>query len=44
MSAVSDALAEEPRGRIAGIFLLSDGRVHDSGTHTRSARADAPAA
>ena len=29
MSAVSDALAEEPRGRIAGIFLLSDGRVHD---------------
>ncbi|MFP7672177.1 glutamine amidotransferase [Marivita sp. S0852] len=29
MSAVSDALAEEPRGRIAGIFLLSDGRLHD---------------
>jgi hypothetical protein len=29
MTAVSDALAEEPRGRIAGIFLLSDGRVHD---------------
>ena len=29
MSAVSDALAEEPRARIAGIFLLSDGRVHD---------------
>ena len=29
MSAVSDALAEEPRGRIAGIFLISDGRVHD---------------
>lgn len=29
MSAVSDDLAEEPRGRIAGIFLLSDGRVHD---------------
>ncbi|WP_439121971.1 hypothetical protein [Marivita sp.] len=29
MSAVSDALAEEPRGRIAGVFLLSDGRVHD---------------
>lgn len=29
MSAVSDALAEEPRGRIAGIFLVSDGRVHD---------------
>jgi hypothetical protein len=29
MSAVSDALAEEPRGRVAGIFLLSDGRLHD---------------
>ncbi|SHH52364.1 glutamine amidotransferase [Marivita hallyeonensis] len=29
MSAVSDALAEEPRGRIAGVFLISDGRVHD---------------
>ena len=29
MSAVSDALAEEPSGRIAGIFLLSDGRLHD---------------
>lgn len=29
MSAVSDALAEEPRARIAGVFLLSDGRLHD---------------
>ncbi|MCL3881467.1 glutamine amidotransferase [Marivita sp. GX14005] len=29
MSALSDALAEEPRGRIAGMFLLSDGRLHD---------------
>src|SRR6056297_4032195 len=29
MSVVSDALAEEPRGRIAGVFLLSDGRLHD---------------
>jgi hypothetical protein len=29
MSAVSDTLAEEPRGRIAGIFILSDGRLHD---------------
>ena len=29
MSAVADALAEEPRGRIAGVFLLSDGRLHD---------------
>lgn len=29
MSALSDALAEEPRARIAGIIALSDGRVHD---------------
>ncbi|CUH79333.1 glutamine amidotransferase [Tropicibacter naphthalenivorans] len=29
MSALSAAMAEEPRGRIAGIFLLSDGRLHD---------------
>ena len=29
MTALSGALAEEPRGRIAGIFLLSDGRLHD---------------
>ncbi|MCT4554923.1 MAG: hypothetical protein N4A53_09575 [Pelagimonas sp.] len=29
MGALSAALAEEPRGRIAGIFLLSDGRLHD---------------
>ena len=29
MSALSEALAEEPRGRIAGAFLLSDGRLHD---------------
>ncbi|MGH1411950.1 MAG: DUF7408 domain-containing protein [Pelagimonas sp.] len=29
MSALSAALAEEPRGRIAGIFVLSDGRLHD---------------
>ncbi|NDV98318.1 glutamine amidotransferase [Salipiger sp. PrR002] len=29
MTALSEALAEEPRGRIAGIFLLSDGRLHD---------------
>ncbi|MFP7569598.1 glutamine amidotransferase [Marivita sp. S2033] len=29
MSALSDTLAEEPRGRIAGMFLLSDGRLHD---------------
>ncbi|MCT4559024.1 MAG: hypothetical protein N4A61_13315 [Pelagimonas sp.] len=29
MTALSKALAEEPRGRIAGIFLLSDGRLHD---------------
>ena len=29
MSALAQALAEEPRGRIAGIFMLSDGRLHD---------------
>ncbi|OUS22948.1 hypothetical protein A9Q95_00950 [Rhodobacterales bacterium 59_46_T64] len=29
MSALAEALAEEPRGRIAGIVALSDGRVHD---------------
>jgi len=29
MTALSTALAEEPRGRIAGIVALSDGRVHD---------------
>jgi len=29
MSALSEAIAEEPRGRIAGVFLLSDGRLHD---------------
>lgn len=29
MTALSSALAEEPQGRIAGIILLSDGRLHD---------------
>lgn len=29
MTALSEALAEEPQGRIAGIFLLTDGRIHD---------------
>lgn len=29
MSALAEALAEEPSGRIAGAILLSDGRVHD---------------
>ncbi|MEP0963171.1 MAG: hypothetical protein ABJQ70_03900 [Roseobacter sp.] len=29
MTALSNALAEEPRGRVAGIIALSDGRVHD---------------
>ena len=29
MSALNTALAEEPRARIAGILLLSDGRLHD---------------
>ena len=30
MTAVADALAEEPRARIAGILALSDGQVHDA--------------
>ncbi|MGB3245994.1 MAG: hypothetical protein WBB25_15790 [Sulfitobacter sp.] len=30
MSVIADALAEEPRARIAGIIALSDGRVHDA--------------
>ncbi|MDX8347162.1 hypothetical protein SLH49_04100 [Cognatiyoonia sp. IB215446] len=29
MTALSEALAEEPQGRIAGIILLTDGRLHD---------------
>ncbi|MWD29172.1 hypothetical protein E0K89_016960 [Aquicoccus sp. SCR17] len=29
MTAVSEALAEEPLARVAGIILLSDGRLHD---------------
>lgn len=29
MTALADALAEEPRARIAGMILLSDGRLHD---------------
>ncbi|NIZ09116.1 glutamine amidotransferase [Pseudooceanicola sp. HF7] len=29
MTALSEALAEEPRGRISGVILLSDGRLHD---------------
>ncbi|MCM2562606.1 hypothetical protein M8756_10645 [Lutimaribacter sp. EGI FJ00015] len=30
MTAINEALAEEPRGRIAGVIALSDGRVHDA--------------
>ncbi len=30
VTALSNALAEEPRGRIAGILALSDGRIHDA--------------
>ena len=30
MTTLADALAEEPRARIAGILALSDGRVHDA--------------
>jgi hypothetical protein len=29
MAALAEALAQEPRGRIAGIVALSDGQVHD---------------
>ncbi len=31
MHALSEALAEEPSGRVAGAILLSDGRLHDLG-------------
>jgi len=30
MTALGDALAEEPRARIAGILAISDGRIHDA--------------
>ena len=30
LSALSDALAEEPRARVAGVVALTDGRVHDA--------------
>jgi hypothetical protein len=30
MQALGDAMAQEPRGRIAGVFVLSDGRLHDA--------------
>jgi hypothetical protein len=30
LSALTDALAQEPRGRIAGIIAISDGQIHDS--------------
>ncbi len=29
MTGLSDALAEEPQGRIAGVILATDGRLHD---------------
>ncbi|WP_404807656.1 hypothetical protein [Loktanella gaetbuli] len=29
MTALAEALAEEPQGRIAGILMITDGRVHD---------------
>ena len=31
LTALSEALAEEPRARIAGAILITDGRVHDLG-------------
>ncbi len=30
VSAVNDALANEPRNRIAGVFTLTDGQIHDA--------------
>ncbi|WP_415922597.1 hypothetical protein [Tateyamaria sp. SN6-1] len=30
MTALSDALAEEPRARVAGLIAISDGQVHDA--------------
>ena len=29
MTALTEAIAEEPRARIAGLFLITDGRAHD---------------
>lgn len=29
MTRLSEALSEEPQGRIAGVFLITDGRLHD---------------
>lgn len=29
MTALSEALAEEPQGRISGVILITDGRLHD---------------
>jgi hypothetical protein len=31
LTALSEALAEEPRARVAGAILITDGRVHDLG-------------
>lgn len=31
MTALSEALAEEPRARVAGAMVITDGRVHDAG-------------
>jgi hypothetical protein len=31
MTALAEALAEEPRARVAGAILVTDGRVHDMG-------------
>ncbi|MEM1386305.1 MAG: hypothetical protein AAF748_00635 [Pseudomonadota bacterium] len=29
MTALAEAMAEEPRGRIAGVFFITDGQIHD---------------
>jgi hypothetical protein len=30
MSALSDAIAEEPQDRLAGVIVISDGQIHDA--------------
>ena len=36
MTALAEALAEEPRARVAGAILITDGRVHDAGRRSRT--------
>ena len=39
MTALAEALAEEPRARVAGAILITDGQVHDLGLVPEPARA-----